>query len=80
MSEWIENVTEDHARRALSGLLPRLGTRNLPLRHSHLHGLLHYCRKEFGKMRTIMLLAVSFALSASALAQQNASCDFDDGN
>jgi hypothetical protein len=80
MSKWIENVTEDHARRALCGLLPQPGTRNWALRHSHLHGLLHYCRKEFGKMRTIMLLAVSFALSASALAQQNASCDFDDGN
>jgi hypothetical protein len=79
MSDWLENVTEDHARRTLCGRLPQAGTHYRPFRHINLHGLLHYCRKEFGKMRTIMLLAVSFALSASALAQQNASCDFDDG-
>ncbi|PYV85704.1 MAG: hypothetical protein DMG93_00640 [Acidobacteria bacterium] len=80
MSEWVENVTEDHARRRLPGVAQASGIRVWPLRHINLHGLLHYCRKEFGKMRTIMLLAVSFALSASALAQQNAFCDFDDGN
>lgn len=80
MSEWVENVTEDHARRRLPGVAQASGMRVWPLRHIDLHGLLHYCRKELGKMRTIMLLAVSFALSASALAQQNTFCDFDDGN
>ena len=80
MSDSLENVTEDHARRALCGVKREPEMRLWPLRYIGLHGLLHYCRKEFGKMRTIMLLAVSFALSASALAQQNAFCDFEDGN
>ena len=80
MSEWLENVTEDHAHMALGGIFAAPGTSFWRLCRVNLRGLLHYCRKEFGKMRTIMLLAVSFALSASALAQQNVSCDFDDGN
>lgn len=80
MSDSLENVTEDHARRRLNALGQGSGMRFWPLCYIDLHGLLHYCRKEFGKMRTIMLLAVSFALSASALAQQNAFCDFEDGN
>jgi hypothetical protein len=83
MSGQVENVTEDHARRVLGEEAKRLP--RLIVAKSTWIGrrLLHYCRKEFGKMRTLLLLLAGvFACSASGLAQdtQNTYCDFDDGN
>jgi hypothetical protein len=83
MSGRVENVTEDHARRAPEEpekILPRLP----PAKSTWICArLLHYCRKEFGKMRTLLLLLAGVFVSwASGLAQetQNTFCDFDDGN
>ena len=83
MSGRVENVTEDHARRVL-GEEPKRLSRLIASKSTWIcRRLLHYCRKEFGKMRMLLLLLAGvFACSASGLAQdtQNTYCDFDDGN
>jgi hypothetical protein len=56
---------------------------DLALHYINLRGLLHYWPKgKSRKMRMLMLLAASLALSASAVAQntQNTYCEFEDGN
>lgn len=83
MSGRVENVTEDHARRVLGEEAKTLLWLITAKSTWTCRRLLHYCRKEFGKMRTLLLLLAGvFACSASSLAQdtQNTYCDFDDGN
>ena len=80
MSDRLENVTEDHARRTLAGRWREFWNSFWPQAHGFASSVTLLPKGIPEKMRTIVLLAVSFALSASALAQQNSSCDFEDGN